>query len=459
MHEARKHGQVAEAEEEEEEEEGGGNESDPDRKLKIMKTILLYFGVFDVGLCLMLIGPTLLDLGHLVSADTATMSIVVICRALGSIAGNFASGCLIGHVNPWFMSLLTKFIGASFVIIIPWCRSYLSLALCFVPWGFAIGLFDAIGNNMILIIWGRQNGPWMQGFYCVLSMGSLVAPLIAEPFLQEKPQNALTSGQIGISTPAEKSETQIVYVYLMTGIYMITAGVGFTCMFLLETPRMLLAKSKDNKKEEENAPDPLESVNRVFYGIFLTFLAVMYTAYCAAEASFGVYLLTFAVKYLNWNQQQAAMVTAALMGAFTAGRALGIPLVIVLRPSVIILVDLISMVSMLAILSAFVNVHDAVLWVCSIGFGFAMASFYGSGFSWVEHRIGVRTRVNAMILVASAVGELVGPSTVGPIMGTVGYNSFVYLILTFVVVALISFIALEVLSIKVNDGNSYEKLP
>ncbi|ELU08562.1 hypothetical protein CAPTEDRAFT_83377, partial [Capitella teleta] len=368
------------------------------------------------GISAMLVGPTLLDLEYLASSDTATMSIVVICRSLGSILGNFVSGFLIGRINPWLMCLLVKFIGGVFLIASPWCRSVLTLTLCFIPLGFVIGFFDAVGNTMILIIWGRQNGPWMQGFHCLFSVGCLLAPLIAEPFLMEVPQDDLSNSTIQ-STVFTPMETQVMYAYLISGVLTLLAGVGFTFIFFLETPRIFMAKSKDNKKEEENAPDPLESVNRVLYGIFLTFLAVMYTAYCAAEASFGVYLLTFAVKYVNWTKKKSANLTAALMGAFTAGRALGIPLVIVLRPSVIILVDLISMVSMLAILSAFVNVHDAVLWVCSIGFGFAMASFYGTGFTWTERRIGTRPRVSALILVASAIGEMSGPSMVGPIMG------------------------------------------
>ncbi|ELU05532.1 hypothetical protein CAPTEDRAFT_209634, partial [Capitella teleta] len=185
---------------------------------------------------------------------------------------------------------------------------------------------------------------------------------MAEPFLMEVPQDALTNSTLP-STLTTPSETRVTYAYLIAGIVTMTAGFAFSWMFMLKTPRIFLEKSQIiNKNVKDAMPDPLESVNKVSYGMFLACLASMFTVHCAVEHGYSVYLLTFAIKHLNWSKKKSADVTAALMGAFAAGRALGIPLVTILRPSVIMLLDLISMVSMLTMLCAYVDECQSVLW-------------------------------------------------------------------------------------------------
>jgi FHS family Na+ dependent glucose MFS transporter 1 len=296
--------------------------------------------------------------------------------------------------------------------------------------------FIAVGNTLILLIWGKENGPWMQCFHCLFSVGCLVAPVIAEPFLMET-TNEVTNGTNYTADPTSAPpESQIMYAYLIAGVMTFVSGITFGCIFVFVDSKIFLKKKREEKDENRNATDPIDSIPQTLYHIFLSFLAVMYAAYCAVEVTFATYLLTFAVRYLHWSKKAAANVTSALMGAFTAGRGLGIVQVIFLRPSLMIFGDLTAMVVIMAVLCAFVTMHSAVLWACSIGFGFAMATFYGTGFTWTEQQIGTQARVSALILVASSIGEMSGPAMAAPLMGKVGYFSFVVVILTLCAVGL-----------------------
>lgn len=52
-------------------------------------------------------------------------------------------GLLLGRINPWFMLIVSKFVGGAFTILAPWSRHVASLTFCFIPTGFANGFFDA----------------------------------------------------------------------------------------------------------------------------------------------------------------------------------------------------------------------------------------------------------------------------------------------------------------------------
>ena len=44
------------------------------------------------------------------------------------------------------------------------------------------------GNVMVVQIWGADHGPWLQALHLIFGIGTLAAPLLAEPFLARKLQ-------------------------------------------------------------------------------------------------------------------------------------------------------------------------------------------------------------------------------------------------------------------------------
>lgn len=291
----------------------------------------------------------------------------------------------------------------------------------------------------------------MQSFHCLFSIGCLVAPLVAKPFLMAIPEDAAVLPNATATTvssaPAPGTGSILMYAYMIVGLLMFLSGFCCLLIYLVGNRTILLKKAA---KAGERSKKSMTHFRRVPYAIFLVLLAMMYGTYCAVEAAYSTFLLTFIVKHLGWSKDLTADVLAALMGAFTGGRALGIVIVVVLKPSVIILGDLTLMFLFLLVLSIAVNMHSSVVWISSVGLGFAMASVYGIGFTWTESHVGARAKVSTLILVASSVGEMSGPAMVGPLMDRAGFIWFAYSILALMSICLVSMIGLEIIGKEIN---------
>ncbi len=49
--------------------------------------------------------------------------------------------------------------------------------------------FFAGGNVQVVEIWAEDHGSWLQALHLIFGMGTLTAPLIAEPFLAKELQH------------------------------------------------------------------------------------------------------------------------------------------------------------------------------------------------------------------------------------------------------------------------------
>ena len=63
-------------------------------RVKFLKTIILYVSFITLGLDVALIGPTLLDLQHVIGTNTTTDEI---SQIIPSRAGGYAAGTLAGN--------------------------------------------------------------------------------------------------------------------------------------------------------------------------------------------------------------------------------------------------------------------------------------------------------------------------------------------------------------------------
>ena len=322
----------------------------------------------------------------------------------------------------------------------------------------------------------------MQAFHCIFGVGCLVAPLIAQPFLLQasdphlqsttttlKPDVASVSNAhhsdgdgdgVGVTvweasrelnaTMMQEGESQLKYAYLIAGLLMLLSCCGMACVFLMGDRRLRLRKHQKSESQLSSLQERqgIMDKQRIIYLAILSVLALFFLVYVALEAAYCTYMLTFVVKYLGWSKTMGAAVTSALMGAFTGGRALGIILVTVIRPFILLMVDLVVCVIFSVILVVFVDMHVSIFWICSVGLGLGMATVYATGFTWTESYIGVSAKVSALILVASSFGEMIGPAITGPLMEKVSLMSYAYITLSLVVSCLACMIVMELLGRK-----------
>ncbi|KAK3608535.1 hypothetical protein CHS0354_010394 [Potamilus streckersoni] len=153
---------------------------------KFFKTLCLSFSFFVLGLCISIPGPTLLDLGERVHADTGPMTLVFTGRSLGYLVGSILGGVLFDHFNKQLLLCFTLFVASFATVAVPWSLTLTVLALLIAIQGVAMGVLDTGGNVFCIRIWGKRNAPYMQTLHFAFGVGAFIAPLLATPFLSDQ---------------------------------------------------------------------------------------------------------------------------------------------------------------------------------------------------------------------------------------------------------------------------------
>ncbi|KAL3841363.1 hypothetical protein ACJMK2_019521 [Sinanodonta woodiana] len=153
---------------------------------KFFKTLCLSFSFFVLGLCISIPGPTLLDLGERVHADTGPMTLVFTGRSLGYLVGSILGGVLFDHFNKQLLLFFTLFVASFATVAVPWSLTLTVLALLIAIQGIAMGVLDTGGNVFCIRIWGKKNAPYMQTLHFAFGVGAFIAPLLAKPFLSNQ---------------------------------------------------------------------------------------------------------------------------------------------------------------------------------------------------------------------------------------------------------------------------------
>jgi FHS family Na+ dependent glucose MFS transporter 1 len=81
--------------------------------------------------------------------------------------------------------------------LLPYSSSLLGMYSIAFVWGIGTGSLDTGGNVQMLDIWtGRDSGPYMHALSFVWSVGAVLAPLVAMPFLKNVPEEMLHPSSI-----------------------------------------------------------------------------------------------------------------------------------------------------------------------------------------------------------------------------------------------------------------------
>ena len=264
---------------------------------------------------------------------------------------------------------------------------------------------------MLLNIWGADHGPWMQALHAIFGAGAWLGPLIARPFLAEEmssdemgvpitttadviiqtgsglKQLVNTTMQLvmkndGSSTEATIKElqqtTDVMYAYLIVGLLCLSAGAIFSGLFLIGKRALCVLWSEEETLDASDSQQ-FKTLDQSYVIKLASLVFAFYVSYCVLEMNYGNFLLTYAVKHLGWSKSMAASVTSAYWGSFMAGRICGIVVIRYIRPQVMLIIDVIMCMASLVPILLFAEDHIAVLWVCTLVFGFFMSTIFATG--------------------------------------------------------------------------------
>ncbi|CAH3113173.1 unnamed protein product [Pocillopora meandrina] len=202
------------------------NESRADLSRRVFITALYCGCFFSFGTTMAILGPTLIELGHLVHHGLDMMSWLFFTQAAYALLGASVAGIMLDRIksyadqvedlrryfSPHCKSICAHFLyfstffmfgiydfnrnllllcflllNAIFLAVIPICRTLWLLILSTAAAGFSVGILDTATNVQLIAIHGKKVSPYLQALYFSYGFGAFVSPLIAEPFLSGSP--------------------------------------------------------------------------------------------------------------------------------------------------------------------------------------------------------------------------------------------------------------------------------
>ena len=316
--------------------------------------------------------------------------------------------------------------------------------------GYVFLFFFAGKNTTALLLWGWDGAILMQAYHCIFAIGTFVSPWIAAPFIIPDHKNdALNSTQIPCTENSTENTlavlttiddvhfaetTRVQYSFLIIGVYFLVSSMAFSFTYLawfkyeeLKGKACNKVPIKTEQVETTNANDQDPKFEPLWYRIPMMILMFLrFGTYVGLEVAYASFLMTFAVKGLNWPRHDGIAVTSVFRASFAAARGISICLAAVVTPTKMILKDLVILITAFIVLLLCVEANDLVLWVSSGVVGFGMGSLYASSMSWVDGKMFITGKAGATFVTGTWIGVLIIPALVGYLFDKVGPFGFIY---------------------------------
>ncbi|XP_022791487.1 major facilitator superfamily domain-containing protein 4A-like isoform X1 [Stylophora pistillata] len=458
------------------------NENRTDLSRRVFITALYCGCFFSFGTTMAILGPTLIELGHLVHHGLDMMSWLFFTQAAYALLGASVAGIVLDRYdfNRNLLLLCFLLLNAIFLAVIPICRTLWLLILSTAAAGFSVGILDTATNVQLIAIHGKKVSPYLQALYFSYGFGAFVSPLIAEPFLSGSPHpdiglpaakrgNPLPYGGMGhrshhklshrptnhmrdtFNSGSEEYKSEVEVAYWIIALAHLPVVVGLAYIVIADKwaehkLRQAAAKAKAEKerrssdipdaeiqgvttkvhldKETLKKPSLCDNPNKTqvlcitFWTSFLVFL------YDGMQGSYGGYVYTYAVKSsLRMTSAQGAFLTSVFWGSLALGRLVSIPIALFLSPAVMLLVDLIGCLVSSLLMLVF-RASESALWMGTSTFGLFMSNVFPTSVALAEQYFNVTGTVTCMFVVSAAIGEMIIPLIVGKVFDYVGPMSF-----------------------------------
>ena len=324
-------------------------------------------------------------------------------------------------------------------------------------WNYFVG-----GNSHIASICGEEAGPFMHSIHFGFSIGGILSPLTAEPFLAQKncktenPSQNITNTSISTTIPIpttteeckEYGETRVYWAYAIGGALMLSAAIPFLVLYCKSGRYSRNSKKEvemEKSTDESNGNLPVLSLKLKI--VFLFFLSALLANYCGIEGRFSGLLMTFVVEHLDWTKSNGAHVNTVFWASFSAGRFLGIIVTRFLKPKTMLIIYLLLLTATFGgFLAASLFNITWLIWAMTAVSGLAMSIVFPSIFTWTaESILPVTGTISGIYLLTVSGANMLLPLLYGYLMDNYTQLWFAYLLAGQCVICLLLFWAILVL--------------
>ncbi len=340
-----------------------------------------YLGSFvAMGVCTMLLGPSLETLGRTTHTATANIGILFTASSIGYLLGVAASGQWLNtrSAHPALvMGMVTMTVA---VTAIPMAHSLQAVFGCEVLLGFGIGWIEIPANSAIL--WGHGGGRAINALHASFAIGAVCAPIIVGRSI------AWSHGlRLG---------------YLVAGI------IALCPIFALRSGRAPENPHVDHGRGIPRGTRRLTAIGTTFFFF-----------YVGAEMSFAGWIYKYVADRGVASGTTTTVFGAAFLGAFAIGRIGGVPIARHLSAARTLYID--HLVSGFALAILLIGGSNVVaLFIGTALFGLGLASMFASMLSLSERHVAPTGTVTSVYLIGSSVGTMTIPWFTGRLFARYG---------------------------------------
>ena len=363
-----------------------------------------YFGVMvSLGLASAALGPTLPSLGAQTGVTIGAVSVLFSARSLGYLCGSLLSGRLYDRLPGHPVMAAAALLLSAMLLLVPQVPLFWMLVGIAGGWGLAEGGLDVGANTLLIWVHGSAVAPYMNALHFCFGLGAMLSPMIVARMM--------------VASGAHASAYNVLAVLV----------VPVVLLAFLPGPRAPVASA-----EHAGMPRPTGLLPLIMAFFFL---------HVAAEASFGGWIYTYALRRGLADEAGAAYLTAAFWAALTAGRLLSILLSARLRPRTLLMGGLAGAIASVAVIAVW-PADPAALWLGAAGCGLCIGPMFAATVLLAERRMPISGATTAWFFVGTSCGAMTVPYIIGQLFEWRGPQM---LLLAMAVVLLLAMLVLAAL--------------
>ncbi|XP_046573909.1 major facilitator superfamily domain-containing protein 4A-like [Haliotis rubra] len=442
----------------------------------VVKASVWSYCLFLLGAFAGTLGPTLLDLESLFQVGLLEISNLFLILATTEGVGCLGSMAVLKFLDSNLVLTICMILqGTSTVMIAMTSHLYVAFV--------ATGVIGLVSSCCFNCVYYRCNLEFaghpviMHGLTVSTSVGSVIAPVTAQSFLELQDRTLLSwknesfkkhtfLPQLSADIPPTNSSTgstcsgtlcgrysndaskynstnstmdgeqsQVHIVYIILGLIHLPAVFGAVTLFVLE--RRDSCKFNVLTKDDYANMEKQEPMHRLTTTVFYICLLSAYMSTGGIPFAYGSYLSVYGVgSHLHLSAQRMAMMTSVFWMLFTLGRILGTILSLYLGQTVLIYVCLTG-VMVAAVSVMFLTPFGEVwLWIGSMAIGLFSAPLLAALLSWCNTFITLTPVVLGICSLGDLIGVFILQYFTGQVMGRFGLHWFFYFLCFFLSLSL-----------------------
>ena len=363
-----------------------------------------YFGVMvGLGLAGAALGPTLPRLAAQTGVTIGAVSVLFSARSLGYLCGSLLSGRLYDHLPGHPVMAAAALLLSAMLMLVPQVPLFWMLVGIAGGWGLAESGLDVGANTLLIWVHGSAVAPYMNALHFCFGLGAMLSPMIVARMMA--------------ASGAHASAYNVLAVLVLPVVL----------LAFVPGPRAPVASA-----EHAGMPRPSGLLPLIMAFFFL---------HVAAEASFGGWIYTYALRRGLADEAGAAYLTAAFWAALTAGRLLSILLSARLRPRTLLMGGLAGAIASVAVIAVW-PADPAALWLGAAGCGLCIGPMFAATVLLAERRMPISGATTAWFFVGTSCGAMTVPYIIGQLFEWRGPQM---LLLAMAVVLLLAMLVLAAL--------------